>query len=72
MTIDINVSYGDYWQWQCKCTDESKEILYRNRIPEIIVAIFEKYGFIWGGNWTHFDTMHFEYRPELLIDSGKN
>ena len=72
MTIDINVSYADYWQWQCKCTDESKEILYRNRIPEIIVAIFEKYGFIWGGNWAHFDTMHFEYRPELLIDSGKN
>jgi len=22
--------------------------------------------FIWGGRWYHFDTMHFEYRPELL------
>jgi hypothetical protein len=21
---------------------------------------------IWGGKWGHFDTMHFEYRPELL------
>ncbi|MEJ2663631.1 MAG: M15 family metallopeptidase, partial [Spirochaetia bacterium] len=28
---------------------------------------FEKYGFIWGGKWYHYDTMHFEYRPELLV-----
>jgi hypothetical protein len=35
-------------------------------MPEEIVAIFEKHGFIWGGKWYHFDTMHFEYRPELL------
>ena len=31
-----------------------------------IVRIFEKHGFIWGGRWYHYDTMHFEYRPELL------
>ena len=31
-----------------------------------IVRIFEKHGFIWGGAWYHYDTMHFEYRPELL------
>ncbi len=31
-----------------------------------IVRIFEKHGFIWNGYWYHFDTMHFEYRPELL------
>jgi peptidoglycan LD-endopeptidase CwlK len=31
-----------------------------------IVAIFEKHGFIWGGKWYHYDTMHFEYRPELM------
>ena len=67
MTIDINVSYSDYWQWQCKCSDENKPLKYRNKIPEKLVKIFEKYGFIWGGNWIHFDTMHFEYRPELLI-----
>jgi hypothetical protein len=30
------------------------------------VDIFERHGFIWGGKWGHFDTMHFEYRPELL------
>ena len=23
-------------------------------------------GFIWGGEWCHSDTMHLEYRPELL------
>jgi hypothetical protein len=31
-----------------------------------VVCIFEKHGFIWGGKWYHYDTMHFEYRPELL------
>jgi D-alanyl-D-alanine carboxypeptidase len=41
---------------------------YRNRMPQEIVSIFEKHGFIWGGKWNHFDTMHFEYRPELLAD----
>jgi hypothetical protein len=38
-------------------------------MPYEIVDIFEKQGFIWGGKWYHFDTMHFEYRPELL-DTG--
>jgi hypothetical protein len=66
MTIDINVSFSNYWQWDCKCTDEAQSLGYKNKIPEKIVAIFEQYGFIWGGNWQHYDTMHFEYRPELL------
>jgi peptidoglycan LD-endopeptidase CwlK len=30
------------------------------------VRVFEKHGFIWGGRWYHYDTMHFEYRPELI------
>ncbi|HEY2581837.1 MAG TPA: M15 family metallopeptidase, partial [Mucilaginibacter sp.] len=66
MTIDINTACSDYWQWSCKCTDENAVVKYKNRIPQIIVDIFEKYGFIWGGKWYHFDTMHFEYRPELF------
>jgi hypothetical protein len=66
MTIDINTAYSDYWQWACKCTNEDAAFKYKNRIPQIIVDIFEKHGFIWGGKWYHFDTMHFEYRPELL------
>ena len=41
-------------------------VRYRNAIPMEIVRIFERHGFIWGGKWRHFDTMHFEYRPELL------
>lgn len=31
-----------------------------------IVEVFEKHGFIWVGSWYHFDTIHFEYRPELI------
>lgn len=53
------IEHADYWRW-------SKSGDYRNRIPEGLVAFFEQNGFIWGGRWSHFDTMHFEYRPELL------
>lgn len=66
MTIDLNTDYSEYWQWQCKCKNEDAIVKYKNRIPQIIVDIFEKHGFIWGGKWYHFDTMHFEYRPELI------
>ena len=66
MTIDINTAYSDYWQWACRCSNEDATFTYKNRIPQAIVDIFEKYGFIWGGKWYHFDTMHFEYRPELI------
>jgi hypothetical protein len=60
IAIDINTDYSDYWQWD-------KAMKYKNKIPIEVVKIFEKYGFIWGGKWYHYDTMHFEYRPELLI-----
>jgi D-alanyl-D-alanine carboxypeptidase len=66
MTIDINTKYSNYWQWDCKCKNEDLRLTYKNKIPKKLVRIFEKYGFIWGGNWQHYDTMHFEYRPELL------
>ena len=66
MTIDINVANSDYWQWANPGKDELAKISYKNRIPMEIVRVFEKHGFIWGGRWYHFDTMHFEYRPELL------
>jgi hypothetical protein len=59
VAIDINTKFADYWLW-------SGNGGYRNRIPSEIVDIFERRGFIWGGKWGHFDTMHFEYRPELL------
>jgi D-alanyl-D-alanine carboxypeptidase len=65
-TIDLNVKWSAYWQWDCKCTDEEADLGYRNKIPQTIVDIFERNGFIWGGKWYHYDTMHFEYRPDLL------
>ena len=67
IAIDLNTQYSNYWQWDCKCTSENTELIYKNQIPQGIVDIFEKHGFIWGGKWYHYDTMHFEYRPELLF-----
>ena len=61
--IDLNLKYSDYWLWAGK----NKKIPYKNRMPLEIIDIFERHGFIWGGKWYHYDTMHFEYRPELLI-----
>ncbi len=66
MTMDINLEKTNYWQWDCKCQNENQKLGYNNKIPLGLVAIFEKYGFIWGGKWYHYDTMHFEYRPELM------
>lgn len=62
--IDLNLKYSAYWLW-----DSGKShgaFPYRNQMPVEIVNIFERHGFIWGGRWYHYDTMHFEYRPELL------
>lgn len=59
--IDIRVKYSAYWRWS------KGAYRYQNKIPLEIVKIFEKHGFIWGGKWYHYDTMHFEYRPELLL-----
>jgi hypothetical protein len=22
---------------------------------------------VWGGKWAHFDMIHFEYRPEIVL-----
>lgn len=66
IAFDIGVAYSDYWLWKNKGANENSKIKYANRIPQAIVDIFEKHGFIWGGSWYHFDTMHFEYRPEIL------
>ncbi len=62
IAIDLNLAFSDYWYWR----PHEGSIAYRNHMPDEIVAIFEKHGFIWGGKWYHFDTMHFEFRPELL------
>ncbi len=64
IAIDIDAATGDYWLW--KAGPGGATTGYRNRIPMKIVDIFEKHGFIWGGKWYRYDTLHFEYRPELL------
>jgi peptidoglycan LD-endopeptidase CwlK len=65
MAIDIHVKYADYWRWAPEFK-AGKPLVYRNQIPMEIVRVFEKHGFVWGGKWYHYDTMHFEYRPEML------
>jgi D-alanyl-D-alanine carboxypeptidase len=61
--IDINDKLSDYWEW---AKGKSGTIAWKNRIPAAIGDVFERHGFIWGAKWYHFDTMHFEYRPELI------
>ncbi|MBX7490263.1 M15 family metallopeptidase [Helicobacter turcicus] len=63
IAIDINVAKSRYWLWDIKQKALNQDIA---QIPAIIVQIFEEEGFIWGGRWWHYDTMHFEYRPEIL------
>lgn len=62
--IDLNLKYSSYWLWEAK---GATNIPYRNQMPRPIVDAFERQGFIWGGRWYHYDTMHFEYRPELSV-----
>ncbi len=57
--IDINVAHSDYWHWH-------RDAPPPRPIPAVIIETFARHGFIWGGDWSHYDTMHFEYRPELL------
>ena len=74
MALDINASQTQYWQWDLeqenRIVSKDAALTYRNTVPWQIVEIFEKYGFIWGGKWYHYDTMHFEYRPELMTTTN--
>jgi hypothetical protein len=64
IAVDLNPQRGAYWQW-AKGKSPAEVTKLREGYPYEIIKIFEKHGFIWGGKWAHFDTMHFEYRPEL-------
>jgi len=76
LAIDITPrSYGGretYWLWTQRSRSDWWNVPYRSRYhpPDAVIKAFEKYGFIWGGKWLFYDTMHFEYRPEVLILSG--
>lgn len=67
IAIDLAPNTTQYWKDEAP--SETAKIGYKNTMPLSIVRIFEKHGFIWGGRWYHYDTMHFEYRPELLAPS---
>lgn len=66
ITIDICTKYSDFWRWTNPGKGETDVIKYVNRIPKEVIRIFEKHGFISGARWYHYDTMHFEFRPEIL------
>nr|WP_246637697.1 M15 family metallopeptidase [Crassaminicella profunda] len=61
--IDLRRDKRDYWKWTSR--EEGEKRL--NAYPREIVRLFEKNNFIWGGKWAHFDILHFEYRPELIL-----
>jgi D-alanyl-D-alanine carboxypeptidase-like protein len=61
--LDVNDTQADYWEL---LKDRTGAFAWRNRMPGVIGEIFERHGFIWGAKWFHVDSMHFEYRPELI------
>jgi hypothetical protein len=69
--VDFTLPHGlgRYWQWS-GCTEASvcpyPTAVRQDPTLQRVVAAFEQEGFIWGGQWAHFDTVHFEYRPELV------
>lgn len=58
-----------YWLWTSRITSEWWTVPYEKRLhpPDAVIKAFEAYGFIWGGKWFFYDTMHFEYRPEIVL-----
>lgn len=63
---------GIYWLWKKEFDPEWYLLPYdrRHMPPNSFIETFEKRGFIWGGKWFFYDTMHFEYRPEILALNG--
>ena len=61
-----------YWLWSSRSVPEWWTIPYSRRFhpPAEVIKAFESFGFVWGGKWRYYDTMHFEYRPEILELSG--
>lgn len=61
-----------YWLWVAQEKDGWYRQAWKQRWqphPSLVKA-FEDEGFVWGGKWLLFDTIHFEYRPEILILNG--
>jgi hypothetical protein len=60
VSLDLNPARSAYFR------NDGKTPRWRNEIPQAIVDAFEAERFVWGGRWAHYDTMHFEWRPELF------
>ena len=63
IAIDLASDKRDYWKWASKEDGEKRLASY----PSELVQAFENNGFVWGGKWSHFDILHFEYRPEVIL-----
>lgn len=76
IAIDVQPKYYGgkdvYWSW-AKDRDPENWMLTplskRWMPPKSVIKIFEEEGFIWGGKWAIWDNMHFEYHPELILNS---
>jgi hypothetical protein len=61
---------GRYWRWDTVTQGQTRKFPFEILLNEDfnqIVNIFESKGFVWGGKWWHYDSIHFEYRPELTL-----
>ena len=63
IAVDLKLNQNDYWRYVSASQGQKRLDAY----PRGLVSIFEANGFIWGGKWAHFDLVHYEYRPELII-----
>jgi len=64
-----------YWQWSRVLDREGwhrTPLSQRWSPPHAVIQAFEHHGFVWGGKWPRFDTVHFEYRPEILLYNQGN
>jgi hypothetical protein len=71
----IPQTYGGravYWLWAIPDTQHWYKWTWERRWvpPSAVVKAFEAEGWVWGGKWVLFDTIHFEYRPEILVLGG--
>jgi hypothetical protein len=72
LAIDVRPQKLDgkaiYWLWEMGRNKDWMLVPLDRRWnpPEQVIQAFERQGFIWGGKWSVYDNMHFEYRPELL------
>ena len=63
IAIDLASDSRDYWKWASREAGEKRLASYSFES----VQIFEKSNFVWGGKWSHFDILHFEFRPEIIL-----